>query len=174
MTMTKGERAELRAAVRLQFKVLRGEVDQRHKELLAELGAEIDEEHHRNKGKEDAVKFLVDQAVDSANRAVNDILYEHGLQVKGPTERVLVGLKVGLDFADHTMYRSKGTTEREVAARVNAAKMELDRQEADMLRKLTLDALESDEAQSFFSAIPTASALVPMTRLAELEKALEQ
>lgn len=43
MSMTKGERGELRQAARLQFKVLRSEVAQREKELLAEIEAAFNE-----------------------------------------------------------------------------------------------------------------------------------
>lgn len=57
-------------------------------------------------------------------------------------------------------------------AKVSAAKTTLARQEADLLRKLAVDALETDEARAFLSTIPTVSELVPMSRLIELEQAI--
>ncbi len=50
--------------------------------------------------------------------------------------------------------------------------LQLDRQEADLLRSLSVGALESEEAHRFLAAIPTVSELVPAARLAELERAM--
>lgn len=47
------------------------------------------------------------------------------------------------------------------------------RQEADLLRSLAVDALESDEARSFLGRIPTVGELVPSVRLAELASAID-
>jgi len=56
--------------------------------------------------------------------------------------------------------------------KVRTAVLRLDRTEADLLRELSLDALESDEAKAFLSSIPSVSELVPGVRLAEIEASL--
>lgn len=171
--MTKGERAELRAAVRLQFKVLRSEVVQRQAEVHADLDSEIDAEYETHKKTEEQITFLVNEAMLECNRKINDILYENGLQVKGSTESNWVQLRNSIQFAEPARRRKQHSASVKLNVQVREAQATLDRQEADMLRRLTLDALESDEARSFFDSIPTVSALVPQTRLAELEKAFD-
>jgi hypothetical protein len=52
---------------------------------------------------------------------------------------------------------------------VAGAKLRLNRQEADLLRDISLGALESDEARQFLTGIPAAAELVPLARMAELE-----
>jgi hypothetical protein len=173
MTMTKGERAELRAAVRLQFKVLRTEVAQRRAEILADLATEIDAEYTAHKKIEEDVQFQVNQAVLECNRKINDILYEHELQARGDSEAVFVRLMQPVTFAGPDRQRKTIVADAKLNVQVREALTALDRQEADMLRKLTLDALEGDEARAFFESIPTVSALVPVTRLIELERAME-
>src|ERR1700727_1174355 len=161
--MTKGERAELRAAVRLQFKVLRSEVIQRQAEVHADLESEIDAEYEKHKEIEERITFLVNEVILEANRKVNDILYENDLQVKSSTEADFVGLKQSIKFAGPDRQRKRISAGAKLQVQVREAQAMLDRQEADMLRRLTLDALESDEARSFFDSIPTVSALVRHT-----------
>jgi hypothetical protein len=52
---------------------------------------------------------------------------------------------------------------------VQQALLALDRQEADLLRNLALDALETDAARGFLDRIPTVADLVPSRRLREIE-----
>jgi hypothetical protein len=44
----------------------------------------------------------------------------------------------------------------------------VERQEADLLRTLAVEALESEEARAFLKMIPSVAELVPSTRLNEL------
>lgn len=54
-------------------------------------------------------------------------------------------------------------------SRVASATLRVHRQEADLLKSLATDALQSDAAQAFLAAIPTVAELVPAARLEELE-----
>jgi hypothetical protein len=50
--------------------------------------------------------------------------------------------------------------------------VQLDRKEADLLRRMAIEALESEEAVALIASIPIVSDLVPSVRLAEIEAAM--
>jgi hypothetical protein len=172
MTMTKGERTELRSVVRQQFKVLRAEVVQRQKEMTADMVLQIGEHFAADDETWRGVTHRIHEITLAANREVNDALYESGYQAKGNTEQMwfhtpnlhppTVGDRQQMTMAAH----------RKIDAQVADALLRLDREEADLLRSLSVGALESAEAHAFLAGIPTVSQLVPSTRLAELEIAL--
>jgi hypothetical protein len=60
----------------------------------------------------------------------------------------------------------------DLSAKVKAALLKLDRDEADLLRNLSMEAIESEEARSFLSRIPSVGELVPAARLVELEASI--
>jgi hypothetical protein len=172
--ITKGERAELRSVVKQQFKVLRAELEQREAEMQAEIDQQVaDRFAERDKTNSD-LTWRAQQIVDEANRALQDLLrgHEGGLeisrwgrpQVQPPT---LVWSK-----ADKTNLRRAALSA--LRARVEGARLRLDRTEADLLRELSVGALESDEARTFLSSIPAVGELVPTARLAEIEAALTE
>lgn len=174
MTITKGERAELRSLIRQRFKVLRADVEARRAELVAELESRIAAKYAEDdKAWADAM-FLIDEAVREANRKANDLL--RGV---APEDYMDVSKEYTIVQARSI---SKPTKERNalhrqgnarIDAQVKAAYLQLDRQEADLLTRLVAGALESDEARAFLGEIPTVSALVPADRLLELEQALQ-
>lgn len=176
--MNKTERAELKSIVRQQFRVLRKEVAQRQSEVMAETRLAIAEQCEDDDRKRRNVQFEVDEIVRGANRAVNDVLYREGYSIKSGSERVLVGLFASLWGNKHM---GEGTTRDRLDAaaaldlqnKVSAALSSIDRQEADLLRDLAIGALESEDARAFMAKIPTVGELVPSTRLAELERALD-
>jgi hypothetical protein len=164
--ITKAERTELRSLVRNQIRVLRHEVLQRAKELTADVDVQLERRYANvDKAWADAA-FLAEQAVQEANRAVNDayrtLMGEHHLERRyvdwHPPEK---------PARERAMLRQ--TALSRIQAQVTAAMLRLDRQEADLLRDLAIGALESDEAHEFLRAIPTVGELVPAARLAEIE-----
>jgi len=60
-----------------------------------------------------------------------------------------------------------------VKQQVVAAALALDRQEADLLRALAMEGLESEAARAFLARIPTVAELVPAARLREIEAAYD-
>lgn len=170
MTITKAERTELRSIVRQQFKVLRHEVEQRGVELLADLAGEIQDRYNDEDEAWGVASHKTQEAVLEANRAVNDIYRE--LLGDRHVERMYVGAQVPQQPTKHRMWLHREGQKR-VEASVKAALLQLDRQEADLLRNLAIGALESDEARAFLTTIPAVGELVPAARLAELEAALD-
>ncbi|MDQ2727553.1 MAG: hypothetical protein M3Y91_06755 [Actinomycetota bacterium] len=174
--MNRGERTELKSIVRGQFKVLRHEVEQRQAELNVEASERVAEHFSESDRKWENTLDLVREAMREANRRVNDILYEQGYQTKGRTERIWVRdlpdeIAVSQKPTDGQAREMRSRADQQIGAQVKAAKLRLDRDEADLLRTLAIGALESEDAQQFLANIPTVGELVSSARLAELEAA---
>lgn len=169
MTITKAERAELRSIVRQQFKVLRHEVEQRGVELLGDVEQEIAAKYREEDEAWGRATFVTNEALLEANRKVNDVFRE--LLGDAHREKMYVGAHLPEQPVRHRLQlRHEAKTRLE--ARVKAALLQLDRQEADLLRNLAMGAIESDEARAFLTSIPSVGELVPAARLAELEASL--
>lgn len=169
--ISKGERTELKAVVRNQFKVLRAEVEQRRAELLSQVEADLRVHFAEDDERWHALNHQVHEITMEANRATNDALREHGYEKHGPTERLwFESPRFAQPKADEHQLRR--LAQSRITEQVKAAGLQLDRQEADLLRTLAIGALESEEAHAFLSAIPTVGELVSGARLAELEASL--
>jgi ElaB/YqjD/DUF883 family membrane-anchored ribosome-binding protein len=172
--ITKTERNELRRVVRAQFKVLRSEVDQRAAELHVELDDEIRDRFADEDKRWDDLKWQIAELAREANRAANDLVRQadmRGVEIPdGHDYEIIMDRRMARPTGDRERIRKDGRTR--INAQVRAAKLQLERQEADLLRELAADAIESEDAQRFLASIPTIGELVPSTRLAEIEAGL--
>lgn len=170
--ITKTERAELRSLVRQQFKVLRAEVEQRRLEMIADLDQQlIDRYAAWDKQWSDAM-FLCQERTLEANREINDLLREMIDQPDGGRSEYLLVHFTAPKKPDRRRTELLMSGRRRIDADVKAAQLRLDREETDLLRALTVTALESEEAAAFLGRIPAVGELVSMARLAELEAGL--
>lgn len=174
--ITKGERTELRSVIRQQFKVLRAEVIERQAELSAQLEDEVARRFAQQDKEWNDLMFQINEAAREANRKINDLLYEADHQVKDGTERWLINLN---SYDIGKLRKGDGRTEfkqrghAHLNAQVKGALLRLDRDEADLLRALATTAMESEEARTFLTRIPTVGELVSAARIAELESSYE-
>lgn len=172
--MTKQERAELKAVIKNRFKILRQDVDARRAELNAQLLETIKSKFEANDQAWNDALFLIGQAVDEANRVANDVMRKTYEGWPDKVDRQLVARTNQLEKpADdrRALYREH---EAALNAQVQDAYAALLRQEGDLLERLVIGALESDEAREFLSSIPTVAQLVPASRLAELAASLKE
>lgn len=175
--ITPGERRELRSVVRSQMKVLRAEVEQREAELMAEAESRL------------TARFAdQDKALADANRRIAEIAGRFNDEVQGVLAEITA--HVGHDEGQHLSVRNFGAPrvfgktedrtqlrramEAGVKARVKQARTELDRQEADLLRDLAIDGLQTSAARAFLQRIPSAAQLVPSSKLREIEAQFDQ
>lgn len=171
MSITKGERTELRSIVKQQFKVLRSELEQRQREMYAQVEEEIVTRYSADDEQWRGLEHEIHEITLEANRRVNDALYKAEMEVRGSSERMWFSTpSIQQPTADRHQIRR--LAHAKIEAQMKAAKLRLDRDEADLLRTLAIGALESDEAHGFLEAIPTVGELVPVARLAELEAQL--
>lgn len=168
--MTQAERRELRSVIRAQFKVLRGEIDQRRAELAAEAAEQVRRRFASDDKQLDDLNWKIEQITDQANKDIRDAVKA----VQGSSESGTWTWS-GPVHAPRVVRRQEDRYALTVAlnsgieAQVKGALLNLERQEADLLRSLTLGALESEEARAFLAAIPSVGDLVPAARLLEIE-----
>jgi hypothetical protein len=168
--VNKSERDELRRLLKAQFKLLKNDVAAREAELRAELHRQVDD-HFADLDKQyDDACFRIEQLVDEANRAVNDIGRElWGREKWGEKYDRKVVQAVTIDkpgVRDKQRMLRSGLAE--IEQRVAVALRELDRRENELLMELATAALESADAKSFRSRIPSITDLVPAYRLPEI------
>jgi hypothetical protein len=171
MSMNKGERQQLGVLLRRRFKVLRGEVETRGVELHAELRERVKQRFAQFDKDWNDAQILIDEAVREANRKANDII--RAVYPDAPTDSdyaVVMARPIGRPETGRQEMLREG--QKRIEAQVKTAMQRLEVQEADLLERLTLGALESDEAKAFFGEIPKVSELVPAERLLALEQSL--
>lgn len=169
--ITKTERAELRSVVRQQFRVLKDEVAQRQAELEAQIDWEVADAWGERDARFAELRRQVEQITDEANDKLRALLKDHPERDALSVQR-FAPASISRFADDQHRHKLRAAARSDLQARVGAAMVKLGRQEADLQRQLAVGALESDEAQSFLSAIPSVSELVPAARLRELEASL--
>jgi hypothetical protein len=173
--ITSAERRELRSVVRQQFKVLRGEIEQRRAELAAEAAEQVRVRYASADKLADDLNWRVSQIVDQANKDIRDavkVMTEDNAPGQWSWTGAVTTPRIYHKSEDRgalAMALSTG-----IAAQVKGALLTLERQEADLLRQLTLGALESDEARAFLASIPSVGELVPAARLQEIEASFDE
>lgn len=169
MGITKAERAELRGVVRTQFRVLRDEVDQRGQELSAEIEAKIYDRFHAFDEARAALMSELEEMVDAANKTLRDLLRERG-EVCGGIEEYAPFRPPQIRWQNERRIEMRHALHEQLRADMEAAKLRLKREEADLLKSLAVDALESEAARAFLTNIPAVGELVSAARLSELEQ----
>lgn len=169
MTISKGERDELRRVVRTDFKVLAEEMTIREAEMQADIEQRIATRFLPSDEAIAAAEREAAAVVSDANVAIAAVMAELAKNADGYTidwQRLAAPRILAMPVKRQEMRRAALA---ELRARVVGAKAKVHRQEADLLKSLASGALESEEARSFLAAIPSVAELVPAARLAELE-----
>ena len=147
-TIPPGERRELRSVVRSQFKVLRTEVKQRELELTAEAERRLMERYRDEDKKVEDLNWRMQEIVRDAQRQIEDLMRDHGEQEDGGGwgrgDGKLWFQGVSRKTENRTQLRR--ALEAGIREQVRQASLALDRQEADLLRALAMEGLESTGA----------------------------
>lgn len=171
-----GERRELRSVVRQQFKVLRTEVKQREAELIAEAERRLMDRYRDEDKRIDDLNWRIKEIAEKAQREIDDLMREHGDQEDGGRwfrrDGRISCTGVSRKTEDRTQLHRALTAG--IKDQVQQATLALDRQEADLLRSLALESLETAAARRFIERIPTVGELVPTERLREIESAFDE
>jgi hypothetical protein len=171
-----GERRELRAVVRAQFKVLRTEVKQRESELLADAERQLVERYRDEDKRVEDLNFQITEAARKAQREIDDLMRAFGAGEDGGRFGTYAGKLTlrGVSRASEDRTQLHRALDAGVKQQVAQALLALDRQEADLLRALAMESLESSAARAFLDRIPSVGELVPAARLREIEAAFDQ
>jgi ketosteroid isomerase-like protein len=160
--LTPGDRRELRSLVKKQFDVLRRDVKRRKDELTGEIESEL----LRRYREQDERIAEARREVEIARRTYEDAV---NLRALDPDLELWVGQQGHLSAHDPNRTQLHRALIASVPQQIADASTKLDQQELNLLRDLTIGALDTDVAQKFLSRIPTVGELVPKARLAELE-----
>lgn len=165
--LTPGDRRELRSLVKKQFDVLRKDVKRRKDELVSEIEAEL---LRRYRAQDEQIAQARRES-EVARRTYEDALAQilSGLRALNPDLDMCVGYQGELHISDPNRAQLHRALMASVPQQIADASTKLDQQELDLLRDLTIGALDTSAAQQFLSRIPTVGELVPKARLAELD-----
>lgn len=170
-----GERRELRSVVRQQFKVLRTEVKQRESELMAEAERRLMERYRDEDKTVEDLNWKIKEIGRDTQRQIEDLLKATGQELEGGSWRASSS-RISLPYVSRKSEDRAQLHKALVAGireQVNQAQLKLDRQEADLLRSLAMESLESSAARAFLDRIPSVAELVPTERLREIESAFD-
>jgi len=167
--MTKSERDELAKVARMQAAVAKADIEQRQRDLLAEVEAQLAAQYRAN---HEAWKELTAEA-QRAIRAVDEEIARRCREL-GVPERLRPS--IGLSWYDRgesgdakrrAELRKVAQTRLEADAR--KAKVEVDRRTAEIRMQLASGGLTTPEAHAFLDAMPRVDELLPELHLPELD-----
>lgn len=165
----KGERDELRRVVRGDFRALKMEVDVRRAEMLAEIERRVADRFRANEDVLAAVELEVMEIVNEANARLSGAVNRAAEKAAGYELAWMPLSPPRMSWRREKRDELRRAMIADLDARVSAAVAVMARQENDLLKRLSTDALESDAAHAFLESIPKVAELVPESRLAELE-----
>lgn len=174
-TMTRTERAELAALVRLRGRVAKADVDARKAQLLADFEQQVATEYDMHDERWARYVERGQAAVAAANEEIRKAFEESGIPETFAPSAYIRWQPRGNDW----IVRSRRDELRNVAAKrldaqAKAAKVEVDRAAAEVLGNLAATALTSAEAKAWLERLPSIAELMPGLRLVEIETDLGQ
>lgn len=165
--LTPGDRRELRALVKKQFTIIRNDVKRRKDELKAEVETELLRRYREQDERIEQARRAMEAAHRDYENTVNQIV--NGLRETDPTLDIHVGYQGQLVARDLQRSQLHEALIASIPQQIADASSKLDQEELELLRDLTVGALDTEQAQQFLARIPTVGELVPKARLTELE-----
>jgi hypothetical protein len=173
--ITAGERRELRSVVRTQMKALRAEVKQRELNLDAEIEQRLVEKFREDDKRRKQLEVKLQKLTDQCNEKLQKLLEEYDA-LSGEAAYAARSSRFNTPY----IY---GKTEKQadlrralqagMKAEIRKAATAIDRQEADLLRDLAVDALRTESARAFLKTILSVKQLVPSEKILEIEAQYE-
>jgi hypothetical protein len=159
--MTKAEREELAGIVRLRTKVARANVEARKGELIADFEEQLAALYKADDERWAAATAAAERAVNEANARITTMFAENGIP-----EQYRPYLRLGwANRGENQTTARRGELRRVAASRLEAqaraAKVEIDRVEANLRSDLASCALETSEARAWLDRIPAPEQLLP-------------
>lgn len=177
--MSRDERRELRAAIKLQIRDNQAELNERKAHLDAEVNERLRERFQ-----------AVDDAIAKFNKEVEELKKATEAQLKFLMDSSELNQIGGGRWTDHrynarvditaptwtaeTRASMGGYLRSKLNAEMNSAQLLLNRRESELMTKLIRDALISPEAIAFLDEIPLPDSILPPSRVLELEATYDE
>ena len=168
--MTKAERLELGKVVRLRAKVAKDDAEAQGRRLLADFEVQLAARYPENNPAWAEITATAKHAVEDADAQIAQLCRSFGIP-----EEFRPGLNCywhgrGENAEKQRRVELRAVAQREVAARVQTAKVTIDRHAAALLCDLTANGLETDHARAFLEQLPSIDDLMPrLLGLSEVE-----
>ncbi len=172
--MSSAERTELAKVVRMRAKLAKGDIDQRHKHLLADAEAQL----ALNFSREDVAWRTIVTEAEASIADVNARIHERCDELGVPQEfrpsynSYWLGRGENAKAARRAELRRVAQTR--LAERAAGAKLEVDRQATNLATQIIAGGLRSGEARDFLATMPSAEELLPPLTMLELGKSDEE
>lgn len=166
-TIRPGERRELKALVKLKIKALRAEIEDTQAAQLADIDRRIAEKFRGDAVRLSDLKTSLRLATEQANADIDRLFAEYSdMAEKNHRGTFSVPYFQAREDGKHELRRALVAA---VHAQATAARQRLVRLEVELLESLALDSLQTDAAKDFVARMPTVDALMPQSRMAEVE-----
>ena len=167
--MTKAERLELGKVVRLRAKVAKDDADAQGRRLLADFEAQLAARYPENNPAWAEITATARAAVEAADAQIAQLCRNFGIP-----EEFRPGISCNWYSRGESAEKQRRTelravAQREVAARVQTAKVTIDRRAAALLSDLAAHGLETEHAKAFLEQLPSVDDLIPRLGLSEVE-----
>lgn len=173
MTITRSDRRELTALIKLHFKTLRAEVVEREAKMTAEVETMLAERYRDEDALIQECQGKAAKIAAAANAQLQELMDEYAEQFDGGTWS-----RVSPFWAPHVYRRNREDREQvrkamaaTIKARTRTARLEIDRREADLLRSLAMDAIEGTDAKAVARALPGIDEVAPKEEMRRLAMA---
>jgi hypothetical protein len=159
--MHKSERLELGRVVRLRAKVAKASVDQRQKELLADVERQLSAVFEFDDEVWADITRRAEGAVRQADEQIARICRERGVPDNFRPGLHLSWYDRGENAARSRRVELRKLAQTQIEAAASAARAAIEAKAAEVLTALIGGGLESAEARAFLESIPTAEHLMP-------------
>lgn len=167
---SRAERLELAKLVRARMRVVRHAISHQEARQLAELDRQLAAEYSAAHERWTKITQDARQRVAQADAEIAKRCCEMGVP-ESFRPRLTLGWWDRGENADQTRRAElRKVAHTELAARARAAKVEVDRVEADLLTQIAGYGLRSLEARNFLESMPTIDQLMPKLKFSDLEK----
>ena len=167
--MTKAERLELGKVVRLRAKVAKDDAEAQGRRLLADFEAQLAARYPENNPAWAEITATARQAVEAADAKIAQLCRDRGIPDEFRPGLSCQWYGRGENAEKQRRAELRAVAQREVAARVQTAKVTIDRQAAALLSDLAAHGLETEHAKAFLEQLPSVDDLIPRLGLSEVE-----
>jgi hypothetical protein len=159
--MTAAERQELGKLVRLNAKVAKDDAEARGKWMLADVEAKLAARYKAEDEFWADITETAEKAVAEADAALAAVCHARGISEDFRPKMILGYFPRGENASPERRAELRKVAQTEVAARVKEACVEIDRQAAQQLTRITQAGLTSEEARAFLASMPSPEKLLP-------------
>ena len=167
--ISRADRDALTRQLRMNFKVLRNQIEAIEQQRIADFEEQLATEYPDNDLRWAAITAETNKLVRIADKKIKTICAEHGIPDWARPEIRLGWYRRGENAIAERRVELTKVAKSRFKADAAAAKVELERQEAEAHGELIGPSLTSDRARELLAQMPSVDQLMPRITVAEIE-----